>query len=490
MRYFSMSGNHFSKIRVFVFWFFPLMLLLSGTALGQRIQIRMGNTQIARNELFTITLTVEGAALNDIGNFPEIPGFSKAGTSSSTSMRSINGSVSQEHSIIQNYLPEKEGSFVLAPFSMKVNGRLVRSSGGRLQVGPPKDLQARQQNPFAADPFDDLFNRNDNIPQDVKADAFFSVRADKKEVWAGEGVNITMSFLVSEQNQAELNFYEIGNQLIRLAKSIKPANCWEENFGIEEIEQRKISIGNKNYTEYRFYQAVLFPQTPGKWEIPALKLEMLQLSGGYFNGKETVRPFVSAPVSILVKDLPEHPMKGRASVGVFQLQEKAGTSQAIINQGFGYDFNIQGEGNISYIQAPEQLSSSLLDIYPPNSQQVIQRAGGRVTGSKTFSYLIVPKEQESVRIGKSIFWVFFNTQTGRYDSLIPRTVLPVGKSRKKGEGASAENEDSFFSLLNRVDDSPADLSERKSQSLFWYNLAIGAMALVSLIFMFRRKKEG
>ena len=33
-----------------------------------------------------------------------------------------------------------------------------------------------------------------------------------------------------------MRFYELGKQLTEIIKKIKPANCWEENFNIENID--------------------------------------------------------------------------------------------------------------------------------------------------------------------------------------------------------------------------------------------------------------
>ena len=476
-------SSHFSRCAI---------LLLLGCIVpqylpAQKIQVRLGKSQIALNEYFTITLSIQDGNIHDSGNFPVIPGFTKAGTSTSTAMRSFNGKVSNEHSITQNYQPSKQGSFQLPPFSITADGKNIRSQGTTIKVGPTLD-RSQAQNPFEFNPFEENeFDKNRDLPQ-AEADAFFSVQADKTEVWAGQGLTITISFFVSDENQAELNFYEVGSQLSGFTKKIKPSNCWEENFGIEEIQQHRVKINGKGFTEYRIFQSALFPQSPGIWEIPSLKLDMVQTSGGFFRqGKQEIKSFASRPLSIRVKDLPEHPMKGKVSVGDFRLEEKPLKAEAVIRQGIAYDFEILGEGNISYIQPPAEVKTSLIDIYPPNSRQLIQRAGGRVTGSKLFSYLLVPKELGDVSAGKSLSWIFFNTRTSRYDTLLPAAVFRVKNSSKAAKSGSAQNEDSFFSLLEKVDDSPVNMAGRKSGSLLWYNLAIALMALVSLLLVFRRK---
>jgi hypothetical protein len=128
-----------------------------------------------------------------------------------------------------------------------------------------------------------------------------------------------------------------------------------------------------------------------------------------------------------------------------------------------------------------------MDIYPPNTQQNIQRAAGRVTGSKVFSYLLVPKEQGNAEIGKALFWVYFNVKTGQFDTLRPKTILNVVKGKAASAGSSARSEDSFYSLIDKVDQKEVSLEERKSKNLIWYNIAIAVMALVSIVLVFVKR---
>jgi hypothetical protein len=403
-------------------------------------------------------------------------------------MKSINGQVSNETSIIQNYMPDKEGTITLPPFVMKINGQSVRSPGAKIVVGPPADNRA--SDPFAYDPFEDFFGKPGE-GTDGKTDAFFSIQSNKKEIWAGEGITITISFFVADDNQAELNFYDVGNQLANIVKRIKPENCWEENFGIEEIIPRKVRLGKKGYTEYRIYQSTLFPIVAKDLQVPALTLNMMQYKGGAgFGraGREEIKPFYSKPLQIKVKPLPPHPMRGNVSVGTFTLVDKPGRKQVALNQGLGLDVSISGEGNISYVPEPQVVKSALLDVYPPNTQQTIQRANGKVSGEKVFSYLLVPRERGDFNLRNTFFWVFFNTKTGQYDTLRPQSTINVLEGKSAGTaGTSAKAQDSFYSWIEKADPSLQNLTQRVRDPWSWVNFAMAGMALITLVLMFVRR---
>lgn len=473
-----------------------LILFQIVPAFGQKFEISLGPNKIAKNQLFTITLTARNAALEDYGNFPNIPGFVKAGTSSSSSMRSVNGQVSNETSIIQNYMPEKEGTFKLAPFSIKIGSQILKSPGTTITVGPAaeqKNTDPFAIDPFTYDPFEDFFGRGRKDNREVKADALFSIQTDKKEIWAGEGVNVTFSFLVAEDNQADLDFHELGNQLAELLRKAKPANCWEENFGIEEIVPRRIQIRGKNYTEYRIYQGTWFPLTAQNFTIPKLKLDMVAYRAGsnpsFFGApsRQEIKPFFSSPIEIKVKDLPPHPLKGKVSVGQFTLSGSTSKPDCGVNEGLGVDLAISGEGNISYIEEPLLVKNDLMDVYPPNTRQTIRRSVGRVTGEKVFSYLMIPKEQGTFWLSNAFYWVYFNTKTARYDTLRPQNKFLVKPaSSAKGEPGAASS-DAFFSILDKADNSPIGLYSKAEDQKFWWNLALGGVALATLILSFIRR---
>ena len=238
-----------------LFCFFSL-----GIGQAQDISIELGPGEIGSNQSYTIIITVKNDRLKSYDNFPEIDGFSKRGTSSSSSTNIINGQITSTQSVTMNYTPLREGTFTLAPFTMEINGEEISSDGATIKVGPP--VQRRQRtDPFHRDPFEDLFGRRTEPKEfvDVKEDAFLALSIDKDEVYLGEGFTSTLAFYVSESNRAPLQFYDLGRQVSEIVKKLKPANCWEENFNIENISGESVRIGGKDYTQYKIYRAAFYP---------------------------------------------------------------------------------------------------------------------------------------------------------------------------------------------------------------------------------------
>src|SRR5210317_1812704 len=247
-----------SSIRQITSLIFTGFLLIGWNAFSQQVSIQLGPDQIGFNQVFTITITVENDQLKSYNGFPDIPGFAKRGTSSSSSTNIVNGRVSSRQSIIQNYMPKAEGTYVIQPFTMEINGQSVNSPGKTVKVGPPVQQQTRD--PFSIDPFDDFFS-NRSEPQefvDIQEDAFLALTTDKDEVFIGEGFTMTLAFYVAEDNRAPLQFYEPAKQLSEILKEIKPSNCWEENFNIDNLNGEPVTINNKGYSQYKIYQATYY----------------------------------------------------------------------------------------------------------------------------------------------------------------------------------------------------------------------------------------
>lgn len=458
---------------------------------AQEISVQLGNKNIALNETFTITLTISNDEIKNHSTFPDIQGFVKAGVSSNTSTTIINGDMSSTHSVTQSYIPQKEGKFRLKPFSIQVNGQTLRSQGDVIIVSAPREQQ--QTDPFAYDPFEDIFPRLPQAAANQKDDAFFSISSNKKEVFVGEGFNVVISFIVGENNSTDLQFYKLGEQLAEIVKKIKPKDCWEENFGIETIEGVPVNINGKRYTEYRMYQATYFPLNTEPIKFPSAALKMVKYNlvagGGLFGqAQEEFKSFVSQPVIVKVKELPPHPLRNSVSVGNYRLDETLSKTAVQTGQSITYDFKVRGEGNLSSLNAPEMQTTTAMDIYPPNVHQDISRNLGRVTGVKAFSYSILPKEAGTFRLADVFGLVFFNPTTARYDTLRPNATFAVTGASKHDMDVHQIETDGFYNRILEVSNTLRS-TDREEQLKVWANVVLLAMLSLTIFFIFKKNRQ-
>ncbi len=473
-----------------------ILTFISSLTFGQDAKVNIGKSQIALNELFTISITVENTELRSYSNFPDIKGFAKRGTSSSSSTQIINGRMSSSYSIIQNYQAGKEGKYNVPAFSININDKETKVSGFTIVVGPAINQQA--QNQFGYDPFEDFFgggrNRSPNEFQEVQEDAFFALSSNKKEVYMGEGFSVSMAFYVSEQNRAQLDFFELGKQMQALLRKIKAENCWEENFMIEEITPQNITIGGKRYVQYKLYQAVFYPLNTKTVKFPELELKMVKYKMAknptFFgnNRQQAFKSFLSKPFQVKVKDLPPHPLKNSVSVGDYTLDEKINKRKIKTGQSIEYQFEIKGEGNIHGISKPNTETSTAFDFYEPNSYQNITRHRDSVTGNKNFTYFIIPNEPGKYHLKSYINWIYFNYKRKRYDTLSSKYPIEVYGESKKNTLIHSTGFNGFYDRIKSESNKlvNTDECERLKQTA---NYVVLGFFIVSLILIIRKKKK-
>jgi BatD DUF11 like domain len=433
--------------------FLSLFCIIYAPMMAQQATISIDKTEVALNEPLQISANMTNGRLTQCGNFPDIAGFDRSVRSSSSHTSIVNGVMSSTESIIQYYNAKKEGTYTIPPFTMTINGQNVRFAGAKVKVGPSQQ---------ATDPFDAFWGvTRRNEPEEywnLKADAFFAVNTSHNAVYAGEGFNLNISFYFGENNQANLDFSEdISQQLAEILKKVKPKNCWEENFGIDYLMPQVVNLGGKRYRQYKIYEANYYPLNTDPIEIPSVALDMVEykisknISFFGLNQKKEKKTFHSQARKIVVKPLPPHPLRDQVAVGNYQLGEKLSERNLQTGKSFSYHFQIKGEGNISAINKPTLPTNTNFDFYDPNIQQQINRNQGTVYGTKTFSYMAVPKEPGNYKLDEQFKWIYFNPQMGRYDTLRSQLNVNVKGESIKNSALEASDLGDYYELIKNAD---------------------------------------
>lgn len=460
------------------------LLLFSQSIFGQEVKVNYSKNSIALNEYFTITIKVADTKLRDYSGFPDISGFVKRGTSSSSSTTFTNGKMSSTQSITQNYQATKEGKFELKPFRIKINDQTLNVTGTTITVSAARQQQQRTRT--------DPFGRNQ--PQeyiDVEAEAFLALTTDKSEVYLGEGFTTTLAFYVAETNQANMRFYDLVNQLTEIVKQIKPENTWEENFDIDNISGEPVTINGKKYNQFKIFQAVYYPLNLESIPFPSVDLKMIKYNiaknPSFFgrNKQQDFETFSSRAKVVKVKALPPHPLKDRVAVGNYRMAESISGVELKTGQSFSYKFNILGEGNLSAVEAPIIPETGDFDFYAPNMQQDITRSNGRVKGSKSFIYYSIPNEPGQYDLGKIVQWIYFNPLKEEYDTLKSRQSVVVTGESRKNEYIMSNDMGSFYDGLE-FENNELQLHDENRWMRIFANILILIILVISVLVVIRK----
>lgn len=409
--------------RKFLVLFFCYQAFAFGQGADNEVTIELGIPNLSIERPYTISVIIPNSESRPTIQFPDIAGFVKRGTSASVTTSDIGGKTVTRQIITQNYQARAAGRFVLPPFSLTINSKTVASEGAVLVVRP----SATAPNSATA-----------MAPKAAVGAAFLSVSTSQQSIYVGEAVGLTLSFFVADNYPFELNFTALDKQLQEIIKRLRPANAWEENLNIVELKPFPVLIDGKKFRQFRLYHAIFFPLSARPLQIPSVSLWLARQP---VIGPPTAQPetilFASRPLSVTVRPLPAHPLRGRVPVGIFRLNETLDRLRVVAGQSVRYTFSVAGEGNIATLPPPElPVTTPEVDVFPPQTQQQIDRAIDHVTGHKSFTYFVVPHQNGLLSLANRFQWIYFDLQKGRYDTLRPQLTLRVGGTEPIGSRAT------------------------------------------------------
>lgn len=439
--------------------------------------IEFSGTKINLQQPFTVSIKVTGLDQVPLISFPDnIKNFQKRESSRSSLTNQVGGKTIITYTISQNYYPVKIGTFNTGPLEILVNKQILRSEGTTIVVEEGANSESEEE---------EISKISEELEQESSQGVFLAVSVDKRRVYVQQGFNLRLSLLVSENNVAELDFYEVEKQLEKVLKLLKPANCWEENFGIQEIPDIPIIIKGKRFTEYRIYQASFFPLNNQSITIPSVSWIMKIITKSEEEKDvAALKTFTSKPLNIEVLSLPVHPLRNQVIVGDFRLEEKISNNQLKTGNSYRYEFKIVGEGNIQSVREPTFTNMALFDIYPPDIENNIVRQKNRIAGAKTFRYQVIPKQSGRFMMNNLVFWVYFNPKKQYYDTLRSSLTLSVVGENVQNTQLSTSDAESVYTGIEQWD-SMKPVVDYQTIIRNIANILIVIMLIV-MIFMFRK----
>lgn len=414
----------FEVFRKFIVLYFCAVNVLFAQTVDNEVTIEIGSSVFPIERPFTISLIIVNGNTRPAVSFPDIPGFSKKGITTSVTSSETGGKPVVSQIITQSYLARSPGRFQLVPFSITIDGKTVHSAGATLLVQPSATNPESITLPGA-------------LTASAADAAFLSLRASKSVIYTGESVALTLSLFVADNYPYVLSFTALDKQLQAIVKKIRLANSWEENLNIQELKPFPVVIGNRKYREYRLYQSVFFPLSNQVLHLPAVSLQLIRPRPviGPPTAQTETAVFTSKPILITVRPLPAQALRDRIPVGSFRFEESLEKSYVRTGQSIRYTITIIGEGNIATLPAPTLSNGQTqIDVFPPEERHTLSHNGVQIAGRKSFSYFIVPHQNGTILLADFFKWTYFDPQTARYETLRPRLQLQVG-----GQESAATN---------------------------------------------------
>jgi len=336
----------------------------------------------------------------------------------------INGAVTS--SITYSYIlqPQREGQLIIGPASIENGGKRYTTTPVTVTVGKAA----------AGD-----------VGGQIADNLLLRIELDRRNVYQGEQITATYK-IYTRVNVANYN----------LAKVPTFTGFWSEDIDVpQQVQLTTETYDGKQYRVGILKKVALFPQRSGTLEIGPMNVQcvvQVQSKGRsndifdqffndpFFGNVRNVNHTVTTKVEkISVKPLPAAgvPEGFGGAVGRFTMENFVDKEKVAENEAVTYRVKIAGTGNIKLLEAPDLNVSPDLDRYDPKVSDQINKQRGRVSGSRTFEYLLIPRHPGAQRIPPVVF-SYFDPKKKSYVTITGKEVaLSVAKGAGNGEGIVA-----------------------------------------------------
>ena len=403
-----------------------ILVLLPWAIVGQGVSFQGSAKNVVRvGECFQLVYSLNKEGTGFIG--PSMQHFSILGgpsTSQSSSIQIINGSVSRtvENTFTYILQANKEGIFEIPPAKITVDNHTVESNAVKIQVVKSAGQQGSTQQGSQGN------NQGNTAAANMKDDVFIRAVVDKRNPIQGEQVIVTYKL-----------YYRVNISSPQFSKEPSFKGFWVKDLleNQQNYKQYQEVYQGKNYHVAELKKVALFPQHSGKITLTPLELTcQVQVQAKtrsrsndpfnsffndpFFNRYKTVEiPLKSNSLSLRVKALPttNQPANYTGAVGEFKINTNIDKTTLKANEAINLKFTLSGTGNVELVNEPAIKFPPDFEVYDPKvSKNIKPDSRGKIGGSKSFEYLIIPRTPGDFHIDP-INFTYFDLGSKKYKTL-------------------------------------------------------------------------
>jgi hypothetical protein len=477
----------YKKIIIFFLFWFSVSAICA-----QNFVAQVSKNKVTVGEVFQVAFTLNGSGGNI--TYPNLKDFDVySGPNQSQSISMVNGNFSQSTTISLFIAAKKEGKFTIGSATAIVGGQKLETnpiqievvSGGNQSAGAQSAQQNQKQ------------EKNQYASEVSNDDLFVRTYLSKNKCYIGEQITLTQKVY----SRVDLR----GFQNVKFP----PYNgFWSK----QEDNQRQINLQQENVNGVNYYVAeyntvYLFPQRVGSITIDPVELDCIvrratkkqprNVFEQFFGGggyEDVVVSVKSKPVKVEVKELPAEnkPLGFTNAVGNYSYKAQISKDIVKANDAINLKISLSGRGNISLLEAIKINLPESFEVYDPKVNENIKTNGG-ISGTKTYDYLIIPREKGEF-ILTDLSFSFFDPEKKQYITL-PSPDIKI--SVLEGDGSTAEIVTPNKKKIKEEENDiryikTGDLELTKSNSYFFgsvmHYMILTVSFLVLLLSMFFYKK--
>ncbi len=406
---------------------FLLMLVSAGPGFGQKVEFSASAKEtVAVGEQFRLIFSVNSQASGFtapvLKDFAILAGPSQ---SSSTSMQIINNQVTRSVDFSFTYILQAttEGTFTIGPASVNVDGKSYKSNPVTVKVVKGSAQQPRQGTQGG--------QSNQQPSGEISGkDLFVKASVSKSNPYQGEQIIVTYKI-----------YTRIPIAEYSITKAPAMSGFWTQDLLKDQknLNQYRETIDGQEYVVAEIKKDAIFAQKSGKLTIEPLEMDVVaqiqRKSGrrltndpffdnffddGFFgntlqNVKKTIR---SNHLNVNVKSLPGQgkPADFSGAVGNFTIAASTDRNELKANDALSLKFTVTGKGNLKLIEKPSLAFPADFEVYDPRVSDNIRTTASGVSGSRTFEYLVIPRNPGNFTIKPALF-SYFDIDNGVYKTL-------------------------------------------------------------------------
>lgn len=419
-----------------------MILFIVGSAYQSHAQAKLSasisSASVSQNTSFQITYSLTGGKAESFTP-PSCPGLTMIGSSHSSGggvTMYLNGQKIQSGANEETWVYTMTGAttdkITIGPAKVKVNGQWISSASLAVEItqGTAKQNQGNKNQTQGGQSTQQGQDGSISIE-----DVFLKAYVDKNNPMQGEQITVTYKIYT----RIPISQYAI-NKLSAFT------GFWTQDLNKDQGSpvQYNETVNGIRYTVAEIRKVALFPQKTGKLTIDPIEVECIARvkvrgTNNPFNSVKNVRHTLkSNSVTVSVSPLPEtnKPEGFAGAVGSFTFSAETGRSKVKQNEAFTLKLAVKGSGNISLVELPIPAFPSDFEVYDPQITEDIVKNSNPVSGSKTFEYLIIPRNAGDFKL-PALTFSYYDTKSRSYKSItVPEMQIIVEKGTGSAQGGN------------------------------------------------------
>jgi hypothetical protein len=383
-----------------------LFIAFLGRAQAPSFVAQVSKNKVVAGEVFQVAFTLNAGS----GNIT-LPGFNDfniySGPNKMENTSIINGTLSRSATLSLFIAAKKEGRFTIGPAIAVVDNQKIETKPIIIEVskdagqgGNPGQQQSGQQQ---------TQEKNQYSTPISNEDLFVRTYLSKSKCYLGEQLTLTQKI-----------YSRVDFRGFQDAKFPSYTGFWSQQEDAQPFSFQQENVNGVMYYVADYYKTYLFPQRTGKLIIEPAELDCIVRratkraprnifeqffgSGGYEDVSIKVK---SKAISVDVVELPEtnKPEGFTGAVGNFSYKVELSKQQVKANDAINLKITVTGKGNIKLVDPLTLNLPESFEVYDPKIAEKITVKGG-VSGTKTYDYLVIPREKGEYTLNNLNFSYF------------------------------------------------------------------------------------